>query len=78
MITFFALQIATGARGRGVLRLLLIQQQIKLLCIPAICLQLYIVAFPSASLPPLLCLILEVLLLIENDTIGHITVALGR
>ena len=76
--TFFALQIATGARGRGVLRLLLIQQQIKLLCIPAICLQLYIVAFPSASLPPLLCLILEVLLLIENDTIGHITVALGR
>ena len=76
----FAFQIATGARGRGVLRLLLIQQQINLFCIPAICLQLYIVAFPSASLPPLLCFILEVLLLIvaTNGTMGHITVALGR
>ena len=77
---FLGLQIATGARGRGVLRLLLIRQQINLLCIPAICLQLCIVAFPSASLPPLLCLILEVLLLIvsTNGTIGHITIALGR
>ena len=76
----FAFQIATGARGRGVLRLLLIQQQINLFCIPAICLQLYIVAFPSVSLPPLLCFILEVLLLIvaTNGTMGHITVALGR
>ena len=76
----FAFQIATGASGRGVLRLLLIQQQINLLCIPAICLQLYIVAFPSAILPSFLCLILEVLLLIvsTNGTIGHITVALGR
>ena len=73
-------QVASGARGRGVLRLLLVQQQIILFCIPAICLQLYIVVYPSAILPILPCLTLEILLMMvtTNGTIGHLTVALGR
>jgi len=72
--------VASGAPGRGVLRLLLVQQQIILICIPAICLQLYIVVYPSAKLPTLPCITLEILLMTvtTNGTIGHLTVALGR
>ena len=84
MVTLFFIpfQIATDARGRGVLRLLLIQQQTNILCIPALCLQLFIVAYPSRSIPIAmpLCLILEILFMVvsTNRIVAHLTLALGR
>ena len=62
------------------LRLLLIQQQINLLCIPAICLQLVMVADPSTDMPHLLCLTLEFLFTIvaANRAVSDLAVALGR
>ena len=74
------LQIATNAKGRGVLRLLLYHQQINLLCIPGIFLQILIVAFPSISMPSIVCYFLEILFLIvvTNRMVSDLTVALGR
>ena len=76
----FAFQIASNARGRGVLRILLIQQQINLFCIPALCLQLIVLAYPSRNMPPLPCLILEIMFMIvaSNHTVCDLAVALGR
>ena len=73
-------QIATNAKGRGVLRLLLLQQQIKMLCVPALCLQIFIVAYPSMACHPLICLILEVVFLIvtTNRSVSTLSVAMGR
>ena len=74
------LQTATTARGRGVLRLLLIQQQTNLLCVPALCLQLFIIIYPSESTPLMLCLFLQVLFVIvqTNRGVSHLTMALER
>ena len=44
-------QVATNAKGRGVLRLLLLQQQINMLEVPVICLQLTLLAFPDWRAP---------------------------
>ena len=75
-----SLQVASSAPGRGVLRLLLVQQQVNLLCIPALILQLLMVASPSLHMPPLLCLLVVILLIIIiiNRTFSDIAVALGR
>ena len=75
-----AFQIATNAKGRGVLRLLLLQQQIKMLCIPALCLQIFIAAYPSMACHPLICLILEIVFLIvtTNRSVSTLSVAMGR
>ena len=62
------------------LRLLLIHQQINLLCIPALCIQLLMVANPSGNLPHLFCLLLEVIYTIvaTNLLVSDMAVALGR
>ena len=75
-----AFQIATDSKGRGVLRILLIQQQMNLLCIPALCLQLIVVAYPSTNMPNLVCLLLEMLFMLvsTNRAISDLAVALGR
>ena len=68
------------AEGKGVRRLLLIQQQINLLCIPAILIQLTMVANPSRGGYPLICLILEVLYTIVaiSRAVSDLAVASGR
>ena len=73
-------QIASSARGRGVLRLLLIKQQMNLVCVPAIVLQLLMVASPSMIMPPAMCIILETLYItaLTDHNVGHFTVASGR
>ena len=71
----FSFQIASTARGRGVLRLLLIQQQMNLLCIPALCLHILPLEYP-----PLLCQFIEIMAMIVTitRTVGDLAVALGR
>ena len=73
-------QVATNKSGRGVLRLLLIQQQINLICIPAICLQLLLFANPSINVPQVICLSIEIMHMIVtlNRVLGDTIVALGR
>ena len=76
----FSFQIASSAKGRGVLRLLLIQHQINLLCIPTLCLELLILAYPLRYMPGLLCISLEILVHIvtTNRTVFNLAVASGR
>ena len=79
-LKIIAFQIATTAKGRGVLRLLLLQQQINLFCIPAICLQLFMVTYPSSTMALPLCVILEILFVTveTNRSVSILTVGLGR
>ena len=74
------LQIATNAKGRGVLRLLLKQYQMNLLCVPGLLLQLFMTAFSSKSMPTLLCFFFEVLffIVLNNRVVSDLSVALGR
>ena len=77
----FSFQIASSAKGRGVLRLLLIQHQINLLCIPTLCLQFLVLGYPlHIHVPPLICLLLEILvtMVTTNRTVCNLAVALGR
>ena len=76
----FDSQVATDAKGRGVLRLLLLQQQLSLLSIPALCLQLVGLAFPSEQIPLLICVSYEIfcLVVITHHSISSIAIALGR
>ena len=73
-------QVATNVRGRGVLRLLLLQQQLRLLSIPALLLQLGILVFPLWQTPLLLCHLFEIVtfIVITQHIISSITIALGR
>ena len=73
-------QIATNAKGRGVLRLLLKQHQVNLLCVGGLFLQLFMVVFSSKSMPPLICISYEVVFLVvyNNYIVSHFSVALGR
>ena len=77
-ITHF--QIATSAKGRGVLRLLLMKQQINLVCLPALFIQLLIVANQSGHLPSLVCFSVEVMDMIAsiNCALSGFLVAFGR
>ena len=76
----FPFQIATDAKGRGVLRLLLVQQQINLLCIPAICIQLFMVSNPTGEMPHVVCIALEVLytIIMASRTVSDMAVVMGR
>ena len=79
-IIIHAFQVATNVKGRGVLRLLLLQQQLRLLSIPALLLQLFMLAFPSWLLHFLLCISFDVVTLIvdAHQLISSITIATGR
>ena len=79
-IIYIIFQVATNKSGRGVLRLLLIQQQLNLICIPAICLQLMLFANPSIRVPQMICLSIEIMHVIVtvNRILSDNAVALGR
>ena len=73
-------QVATNARGRGVLRLILRQQQIALLGIPVICAHLLLLMFPTWKAPPLFCVCFHALdvSLLMNRYITNFAIAVGR
>ena len=77
---FDEFQIATSARGRGVLRLILYERRINLIAIPALCIQIFITAVPSKSRPHMLCVLLKLLVIIvaTNRSVAEPAVALGR
>ena len=76
----YIFQIATNARGRGVLRLLLFGQRVNLLGIPALVILLFTEEDPSGSLPLMLCLFVRIVTIILGITrsVSDTTVALGR
>ena len=73
-------QVATNQSGRGVLRLLRIQQQINLICVPAMCLQLALFANNPNHVPQWLCLSDQIMWTIVtlNRIISDTVLALGR
>ena len=62
------------------MRLLLVQQQINLLCIPGVCFKFLIIAYPLRNMPLLLCSVFEILVMVVtiNRTVGDLVVVLGR
>ena len=76
----FAFQVATNAKGRGVLRLLLLQQQIRLFSIPGLCMQLGILAYPSWQRLSFICVSYEVVTYVVtfHHLISSIAIASGR
>ena len=72
--------IETTARGRVVLRLLLMKHQINLLCIPALFIQLLIASNLCVNIPSLVCFSLEIIdmIITVNCVISGFLVVLGR
>ena len=73
-------QVATSARGRVVMRLLLMKHQINLFCIPALFIQLLIAANLSGYIPSLVCFSLEIIdtIVTVNSVFSGFLVVLGR
>ena len=76
----FDLQVASDAKGRGVLRLLLLQQRFNLFSIAALCLQLITLLFPSTKCSSMLCFSYEIFTIvgIVHRIISSLAIALGR
>ena len=74
------LQVCSNASGRGVLRLIKLHHFINLLCVPAIVMELIILALPTTSMPALACLSLEwaVGFVRANRYLGGLAIALIR
>ena len=74
------LQVANNNSGRGVLRLIQLHTYINLLCVPMLCADLVILAFPSTKMPSLMCGCLEwaVTFTWVNSSFKGFTIALGR
>ena len=72
--------MATNQSGRGVLRLLLIQQQINMICVPAMCLQIFLCANVPIHTPQWLCMFDGIMWTIValNRIISDAVVAVGR
>ena len=77
---YHLIQVATNQSGRGVLRLLLIQQQINMICVPAMCLQILLFAKLPIHTPQWLCLSNTIVWTIValNRIISDAVVAVGR
>ena len=73
-------QVATNQSGRGVLRLLLIQQQINMICVPAMCLQIFLFANLPIHTPQWLCLSKDIMwrIVALNRIINDAVIAVGR
>ena len=73
------LRVATDASGRGVLRLILLQQRLNLLSAILICMELLILAFPL-GMPSIFCVPFEsaVWFILVNRQLSSICIGLGR
>ena len=78
--THNAFQVATDAKGRGVLRLLLLQQQINILEVPVICAQLALLAFPEWRAPVAFCTLFDIItrFTLMVRYMSNFAIALGR
>ena len=77
---YHLIQVATNQSGRGVLRLLLIQQQINMICVPAMYLQIFLFANLPIHTPQWLCMFDGIMWTIValNRIISDAVVAVGR
>ena len=77
---YYLIQVATNQSGRGVLRLLLIQHQINMICVPAMCLQIFLFANLPIHTPQWLCMFDGIMWTIValNRIISDAVVAVGR
>ena len=73
------LRVATDASGRGVLRLILLQQRLNLLSAMLICMELLILAFPL-GMPSKFCIPFEsaAWFILVNRQLSSICIGLGR
>ena len=76
----FRIRVATNASGRGVLRLILLQQRLNLLSVPIICMELLILCYPSEKMPKLFCVSFEGMFgfMLVNRQLSSICIGLGR
>ena len=76
----FTFQVATNSRGRGVLRLILQQQQINILLVLVIATQLVILAFPTWKAPKTFCVSFDIILrfVLIVRYLFNFTIASGR
>ena len=78
------LRVANGGSGdrnkKGVLQLILQKQHLNMLCVPVICIDLLILAWPSQQMPFPVCVFLEcaALCVWNNHFLGSLSIALGR
>ena len=72
--------MATNVSGRGVLRLIWLQQIINLLSIPMITMELIILAHPTTKFPILFCMWFEFICVFTwaNRHFSSLFIALGR
>ena len=73
------LRVATDASGRGVMRLILLQQRLNLISAMTICMELLVLAFPS-GMPSIFCISFEsnVWFILVNRQLSSICIGLGR
>ena len=74
------LQVSRNTSGRGVLRLIKLHQRLNLLCLPALCTELTVLAWPLRAMPPSLCACLEwtVAFVSVNRYLSGLPIALSR
>ena len=74
------LQVSTGVSGRGVIRLIRLNQGINLLCVPLIVSEMLILAWPLQNLPSAVCAAFEwtVGFMRANHLLSGLSVALCR
>ena len=74
----YCLRVASNASGRGVLRLILLQQRLNLISIPIIGMELLILS--EKKMPKLLCIPFEgmVVFALINRQLSSICIGLGR
>ena len=74
------LQVANNNSGRGVLRLIRLHSHINLMCVPLICADLVILAYPYKKMPLLMCASIEWASMFTwiNGSFRGLMIALGR
>ena len=74
------LQVSTDVSGRGVIKLIRLNQGINLLCVPLIVSEMLMVAWPLQHLPSALCVVFEwaVGFMRSNHLLSGLSVALCR
>ena len=74
------LQVANNNNGRGVLRLIRLHTLINLLCVPMICADLIILAYPSEEMPLLMCVTIDwvTMFIWINGSFKGLMIALAR
>ena len=74
------LQVANNSTGRGVLRLIRLHTLINILCVPMICADLIILAYPSEKMPLFMCVCIDwvTMFIWANGSFKGLMIALAR